>query len=104
MWLLGVKWLIKLVMEETQNTRLTTCIFVVLCSQEESDDAKKLKEARLAAYAAKKAKSKFPVIGIYSFFSYVTEWHITKTKFAKDSQGVVYCLKTLPTLSIWEGH
>jgi len=27
-----------------------------------------LKEARLAAYAAKKAKSKFPEIGIYSFF------------------------------------
>jgi hypothetical protein len=28
-------------------------------SQEENDDAKKLKEARLAAYAAKKAKSKY---------------------------------------------
>jgi hypothetical protein len=63
---------------------LTTCIFAVLCSQEESDDAKKLKEARLAAYAAKKAKSKFPEIGIYSFFRCVTEWHITKAKFSKE--------------------
>jgi hypothetical protein len=55
-----------------------------------------LKEARLAAYAAKKAKSKFPEIGIYSFFlllfllfSCVTEWHITKAEFAKNSQEVV---------------
>lgn len=55
-------------MEETQNTKLTTCVFVILCSQEESDEAKKLKEARLAAYAAKKAKSKFPEIAVYFFF------------------------------------
>ena len=53
-----------------------------------------MKEARLAAYAAKKAKSKFPEIGIYFFFllllfSCVTEWHITKAEFAKNSQEVV---------------
>lgn len=53
------------------TTVIETCtfIYVVLLLQEESAETKKLKEARLAAYAAKKAKSKFHVTGVYAFLA-----------------------------------
>jgi hypothetical protein len=73
----GVGWqtAVSVLIKEINNARYLRYRIVVMktCrsqfnwfffSQEENDDAKKLKEARLAAYTAKKAKSKYSDINI----------------------------------------